>query len=37
MGYHVTLHSVGNVGDWLDPLSVALGGDDKLNEALLGN
>lgn len=36
MGYHVTPHSVGRVGDWLDPLSVALGGEDKLNEALLG-
>ena len=26
MGYHVTPHSVGRVGDWLDPLSVARGG-----------
>ncbi|MDG2004052.1 MAG: phytanoyl-CoA dioxygenase family protein [Novosphingobium sp.] len=36
MGYQVTPHSVGRVGDWLDPLSVALGGEDRLNEALLG-
>lgn len=36
MGYQVTPHSVGRVGDWLDPLSVALGGSDRLNEAALG-
>lgn len=36
MGYHVTPHSVGRVGDWLDPLSVALGGTDRLDEAALG-
>jgi hypothetical protein len=36
MGYQVTPHSVGRVGDWLDPLSVALGGTDRLNEAMLG-
>jgi ectoine hydroxylase-related dioxygenase (phytanoyl-CoA dioxygenase family) len=36
MGYHVTPHSVGRVGDWLDPLSVALGGEEKLDEAVLG-
>ena len=36
MGYHVTPHSVGRVGDWLDPLSVALGGEQHLDESLLG-
>jgi hypothetical protein len=36
MGYQVTPHSVGRVGDWLDPLSVALGGADRLDEAALG-
>jgi hypothetical protein len=36
MGYQVTPHSVGRVGDWLDPLSVALGGDSRLDEAALG-
>jgi hypothetical protein len=37
MGYQVTPHSAGRVGDWLDPLSVALGGSDRLNEAALGS
>lgn len=37
MGYQVTPHSVGRVGDWLDPLSVALGGSERLNEAALGS
>ncbi len=36
MGYQVTPHSVGRVGDWLDPLSVALGGNDRLDENVLG-
>ena len=36
MGYQVTPHSVGRVGDWLDPLSVVLGGEDRLNEGALG-
>jgi ectoine hydroxylase-related dioxygenase (phytanoyl-CoA dioxygenase family) len=36
MGYQVTPHSVGRVGDWLDPLSVALGGSARLDEAALG-
>jgi len=36
MGYQVTPHSVGRVGDWLDPLSVALGGEERLDEAALG-
>ncbi len=36
MGYHVTPHSVGRVGDWLDPLSVALGGSARLDEHALG-
>lgn len=36
MGYQVTPHSVGRVGDWLDPLSVALGGSERLDEAALG-
>lgn len=37
MGYQVTPHSVGRVGDWLDPLSVVLGGSDRLDEAKLGS
>jgi ectoine hydroxylase-related dioxygenase (phytanoyl-CoA dioxygenase family) len=36
MGYQVTPHSVGRVGDWLDPLSVALGGSERLDETSLG-
>jgi hypothetical protein len=36
MGYQVTPHSVGRVGDWLDPLSVVLGGAERLNEQALG-
>jgi hypothetical protein len=36
MGYQVTPHSVGRVGDWLDPLSVALGGSERLDESALG-
>jgi hypothetical protein len=36
MGYQVTPHSVGRVGDWLDPLSVVLGGAERLNESALG-
>lgn len=36
MGYQVTPHSVGRVGDWLDPLSVALGGSQRLDETSLG-
>lgn len=37
MGYHVTPHSVGRVGDWLDPLSVARGGSQRLDEGALGS
>jgi hypothetical protein len=36
MGYQVTPHSVGRVGDWLDPLSVALGSSERLDETMLG-
>lgn len=36
MGYQVTPHSVGRVGNWLDPLSVALGGSQRLDETSLG-
>jgi hypothetical protein len=36
MGYHVTPHSVGRVGDWLDPLSVVQGGTARLDEHALG-
>jgi ectoine hydroxylase-related dioxygenase (phytanoyl-CoA dioxygenase family) len=35
MGYQVTPHAAGRVGDWLDPLSVALGGSERLDEAAL--
>ena len=36
MGYQVTPHSVGRVGDWLDPLSVVLGESRRFDEATLG-
>ena len=36
MGYQVTPHSVGRVGDWLDPLSVIKGDAERLDESALG-
>ena len=36
MGYQVTPHSVGRVGDWLHPLSVIRGDTERLDGSALG-
>jgi ectoine hydroxylase-related dioxygenase (phytanoyl-CoA dioxygenase family) len=35
MGYQVTRRAAGRVGDWLDPLSVLMGGSDRVDEAAI--